>query len=221
MHSPKFIPQTKFDLSADALLLSSGLYAATGVVALPIWWISTGRHINPATPGVGVIENSGLAWLLTAIMLMVGFYVGPLLAWQLHGRHQRLRLVLAPAISPIIIGLIAALGPFFAGLYQVILSPITDWEYAGPTAAFVVLWVVYLLLMWHAVKRILSDKHESVLLKRLAVASVVAVAAFAVVIGGALVNDYDVTVIEELLFVLAIGFGGGHTTHIAAVLDEL
>lgn len=220
MHSPKFIAQSKFDLSADALLLSSGLYSATGVVALPLWWITTGRHINPATPGAGLIEDSGLAWLLTAVMLMVGFYVGPLLAWQLHGRHQRLRLALAPAISPIIIGLIAALGPFFAGLYQVVLSPITDWEYAGPTAAFVVLWAVYLVLMRHAVLRILREEH-GLWLRRLSIASVVAVAAFGVVIGGALVNGYDVTVIEELLFVLAIGFGGGLTTHIAALLDEM
>lgn len=210
----------KFDLSSDALLISSGLYAASASVSLPLWWWMTGRHIDPATPGAGVIESSVFAWTLVSIMLVLGLYVGPAIAWALHGRRQRLRLVVAPIVSPIVIFIIALLGEPFSAVFQQAMSPFTDWEYAGPAAAFGVLGAVHLALVLYALLRIPAHRDDAPSLRHWRMFSFLALGALTVIIAGALFNGYDSTVIQSLLVILAIGYAAGLTTHMAAVLDD-
>lgn len=210
----------KFDLSSDALLISSGMYAAAASVSLPLWWWASGRNIDPATPGAGVIEDAGLAWILVAFMLILGLYVGPAIAWALHGRKQRLRLVVAPIVSPVVIFFIALLGEPFAALYQGWLTPLTTWEYAGPALAFAVLGAVHLGLVLYALLRIPARSGDSQLLRGARLAAFVALALLTLIIGAAYANGYDATVVQALLVILGIGYAAGLTTHMAAVIDE-
>jgi hypothetical protein len=52
-------------------------------------------------------------------------------------------------------------------------------------------------------------------------AAISALAVLTVIIAAALMNDFDGTVVQALLFVLLIGFAAGLTTHIAAAIDDL
>lgn len=212
----------KFDLSSDALLISSGAYAAVASLTLPLWWWSSGRHIDPATPGSGVIESSLFAWVVVTLMLTVGLYMGPAITWALHGRRHRLRLLLAPAISPFLVLFIAILGEPFAALFQAALSPFLSWEYAGPAIAFGFLGAVHLSLVLYSLIRVRARRiGEPRLLQRLRYGSFLALAALTMIVGGALANGYDATVIQALLVILAIGYAAGLTTHLAAILDEI
>lgn len=221
MQAPSVIGQDRFDLSSDALLISSGLYAGVASIVLPLWWAFTGRNTDPAAVGSGVVSDSTTAWGIIAILAIVGFWVGPAIAWRLHGRRQRLRLVIAPLVSPLVVILIAALGPVFAGLYQVLLSPLTNWEYAGEAAAFAVLGAVHLALVFHAAFRNHSYVSDSHFLKAIRVASLIALGLLTLIIIAALMNGFESTVIQALLFILLIGYAAGLTTHMAAALDEM
>jgi hypothetical protein len=221
MQAPSFIGQNRFDLSSDALLISSGLYAAVASLILPQWWAFTGRHIDPAAVGSGVVSNSALALFIVALLAIVGFWIGPAIAWRLHGRRQRIRLVIAPIVSPILIIVIAGLGPVFAALYALILSPITHWEFAGEAACFAVLGGIHIALVLHAGFRVKPHEGDSPALRGFRIASIIALSVFTLVIIGAVVNGFDGTVVQALLFILAIGYAAGLTTHIAAALDDM
>lgn len=221
MQAPSVIGQDRFDLSSDALLISSGLYAGVAALVLPLWWAFTGRNTDPAAVGSGVLENSAMALGVVALLFIVGFWVGPAVAWRLHGRRQRARLIIAPLVSPILVILLAGLGPVFAGLYQVLLDHVTDWQYAGEAAAFAVLGAVHIALINHAIFRVTPHPSDSIYLKPFRMAAISALAVLTVIIAAALMNDFDGTVVQALLFVLLIGFAAGLTTHIAAAIDDL
>lgn len=221
MQAPSVIGQDRFDLSSDALLISSGLYAGVAALVLPMWWAFTGRHIDPAAVGSGVVEDSGMAWGIVAALAVVGFWIGPAVAWRLHGRRQRPRLFIAPVISPIVVIMLAALGPIFAGLYHVLLKPFTDWEYSGEAAAFGVLGAVHIALVIHSFFRVKPHAADSAYLKPFRIAAVAALSVLTVIIIAALMNGYDATVVQALLFILLIGYAAGLTTHIAAALDDM
>lgn len=220
MQAPSVIGQDRFDLSSDALLISSGAYAAVASLMLPLWWAFTGRNVDPASVGAGVAD-SGMAWSIVLVLAVAGFWVGPAIAWRLHGRRQSLKLVVAPIIAPIVVVLLAALGPIFAGLYDVVLSPITDYEYRGEFAAFGVLGAVHLALVVHALLRVKPHAADSTLLPAARYASLAALGSLTVIIVAALLNDFDATVVQSLLFILAIGYAAGLTTHIAAAIDDM
>lgn len=211
----------KFDISSDALLISSGAYAAVASLALPLWWWATGRTVDPATPGAGVLEDGVLALLLVAIMLVVGMYLGPAIAWALHGRHQRPRLMLAPVISTIVVFFIALIGEPVAALFQTMIASTTSWEYAGPATFFGLLGAVHLGLVVYALKRIPARSADSHWLKAARFAAFICLAVLTVIILAALRNGYDATVVQALLVILFIGYGAGLTTHLAAILDEV
>ena len=213
MQAPSVIGQDRFDLSSDALLISSGLYAGVAALVLPLWWAFTGRNVDPGAVGSGVVEDSGMAWGIVAALAVVGFWIGPAVAWRLHGRRQRLRLVIAPVI--------AALGPIFAGLYHVLLGPFTDWEFAGEAAAFGVLGAVHIALVAHATFRVKPHPSDSSYLKPFRIAALLALAVLTVIIIAALMNGFEGTVIQALLFILLIGYAAGLTTHMAAALDDM
>jgi len=221
MQAPSAIGQDRFDLSSDALLISSGMYAAAASVILPLWWAFTGRHANPAAVGAGVLQDASLAWPLVVFLAVVGFWVGPAIAWRLHGRRQRIRLVIAPMVSPVVVVLLAALGPVFAGLYHVLLSPFTSWEFSGEAAAFAMLGAVHMALVAHASRRVQAHAGDSPLLRGFRIASLIALSALTVIIVAALVNGFEGTVVQALLFILAIGYAAGLTTHIAAAIDDM
>jgi hypothetical protein len=221
MQAPSVIGQDRFDLSSDALLISSGMYAAVTSVVLPLWWAFTGRHANPAAVGSGIAKDTTLAWPLLALVAVVGFWIGPAIAWRLHGRRQRFRLVIAPLVSPVIVILLAGLGPIFAALYTQLLSPFTDWQYSGAAAAFAVLGAVHLAVVWHASMRTKAHPADSLLLHSLRIASLVALSTLTIVIIAALLNDFDTTVVQALLLILAIGYAAGLTTQLAAVIDDM
>ena len=221
MQAPSIIGQDRFDLSSDALLISSGLYAAVASIVLPLWWAFTGRHVDPAAIGSGVVSNSALALFIVVILAVVGFWIGPAVAWRLHGRRQRIRLIIAPVISPIVVILLAALGPIFAGLYHVLLDPFTNWEFSGEAAAFAVLGAVHLALVAHAAFRVKPHESDSIYLKPFRVASLSALGVLTVIIFAALMNGFEGTVVQALLFILLIGYAAGLTTHMAAALDDM
>lgn len=221
MQAPSVIGQDRFDLSSDALLISSGLYAGVAALVLPLWWAFTGRNVDPAAVGSGVVEDSGMAWGIVAVLALVGFWIGPAIAWRLHGRRQRLRLVIAPMVSPVIVILLAALGPIFAGLYHVLLNPFTDWEFSGEAAAFGVLGAVHIALVAHAAFRVQPHASDSSYLKPFRIAALLALAVLTIIIGAALMNGFEGTVIQALLFILLIGYAAGLTTHMAAALDDM
>ena len=221
MHAPTAIGQDRFDLSSDALLISSGAYAAVASLALPLWWAFTGRNVDPGAVGQGVVEDAGLAWLIIGTLAIVGFWVGPAIAWRLHGRRQRLRLVVAPLISPIVVIMLAALGPIFAGLYHLVLDRFIDWEYSGEAAAFAVLGAVHIALVMHATFRIPAREGQSIYLKPARVLSLITLSTLTAIIIAAVLNDYDATVIQAILFILLIGYAAGLTTHIAASIDDM
>jgi hypothetical protein len=221
MQAPSVIGQNRFDLSSDALLISSGAYAAAASVVLPLWWAFTGRNVDPAEIGAGVVENSALAWVIVLGLSVIGFWIGPAIAWRLHGRRQRFRLVIAPIVSPVIVILLAALGPIFAGLYHLILDHFISWPYSGEAAAFGVLGAVHIALVFHAAVRIKPHAGDSVYLRGFRYFSIGALAVLTIIIAAALLNGFEGTVVQALLFFLLIGYAAGLTTHMAAAIDDM
>lgn len=221
MQVPTVIGQDRFDLSSDALLISSGLYAGVASLVLPLWWAFTGRNVDPAAVGSGVLENSVMALGIVIVLAIVGFWIGPLVVWRLHGRRQRFRLVFAPIVSPILVILLAALGPIFAGLYHIVLDPIWSWEYSGEAAAFAVLGAVHIALVAHATFRVKPHEADSMYLKPFRIAALSALAVLTVIIIAALMNGFEGTVVQALLFILLIGYAAGLTTHMAAAIDDM
>lgn len=220
MQAPSVIGQDRFDLSSDALLISSGAYAAVASLMLPLWWAFSGRNVDPAAVGAGVADST-MAWGIVVVLAVVGFWGGPAIAWRLHGRRQSVKLMIAPIVAPVVVVLLAAMGPMFAGLYDVMLSPITDYEYRGEFAAFGVLGAIHIALVAHAALRVRPHAADSALLPAARYASLAALGSLTIIIIAALLNDFDATVVQALLFILAVGYAAGLTTHIAAAIDDL
>lgn len=219
MRAPRFIHQHKFDLAADALLLASGLFALTCSVSLLIVWIF-GGFLPESGPGdQDVISDTPVAFGLGFITMLAGAVAGPALSWWLHGRTFHWRLLLAFPLSVPVLAVPAIAAPLLATGFQWLLSPVTDWEFAGPMTLLALLTILYGIALVHAMRDAMAPAGDPPLLERLRLLSLVFLAALALVVAGAAAMGYY-EIGEALVFAMVMGFSAAIVTAVADLVDH-
>lgn len=219
MRAPRFIHQHKFDLAADALLLSSGLFAITCSLTLLVVWL-LGGFLPESGPGTtDTISDTPLAMGLGFLTMLAGTVVGPALAWWLHGRTFRWRLLLALPLAVAVMSVLAMVMPLLATVFELVLSPVTDWEFAGPVATLAVVTVLYGVVMVHAMRDAMAPAGDPPMLERMRLLSLVFLAVLALVVAGAAAMGYY-EIGEALIFAMAMGFAAAAVTGLADVVDR-
>ena len=216
MRAPRFIHQHKFDLAADALLISSGVFALACSVVLVIVWLLGGMQDSA---GADSISDTWLAGALSSMATLVGVVGGPALAWQLHGRRLHPRLIIATLATPIAILVVGVLAPLLAMVFEWMLQPVTDYEFAGAICVLVLVTVPYVLVLVHAVRDAMAPAGDPPLLERLRLMSLTALIVLVfVVAGGMAIGSPEIA--EALIFTMGIGLGSVATTISATYLDR-
>lgn len=222
MRAPRFIHQHRFDLAADAVLLSSGLYALACAIGLTIWWVSFGLPTD-ATMLAGtessLIENI-VSVVLALLMVSMGTVIGPALAWRLHGRAWHWRLLLAAVAAPVLFGAVTATFPLLASVFAFLLRPFTTAEFAGGLVLLVLLAAVYLVILAHAARDAMAPAGDPPLLERLRLLSLTGLLLLALVVGGALMLGYSGELGDALIFAMLVGFSAAAVVLVATALDR-
>jgi len=216
LRAPRFIHQHRFDLSADALLLSSGLFSLACSVSLTIAWLAGSFDHAGSSAST---EPSGALAALGTIVLAVGVVVGPALAWHLHGRQLHWRLLIAvPAMLPVTLA-IGLLGKGLAGLFDLLLSPFTDSEFGGAICVLVLVSIMYMTVLWHAIRDAMAPAGDPPMLERLRLLSLTSLVVLAfVVAGGAALGHGEVG--EALIFAMVMGLAALIVTVVSAWIDD-
>lgn len=218
MRAPRFMHQHKFDLAADALLISSGLFALAGSAVLIIVWLFGGFQDGSTANGPDLISDSWLAAALSVLATLVGVVGGPALAWRLHGYRLHPRLIIATLATPISILVVGLLAPVLSGVFQWLLTPFTDWEFAGAVALLVVVSIPYGIVLLHAARDAMAPAGDPPMLERMRLLSLTALLVLLFVVAGAIAID-RAEVAEALIFTMGIGLGAISTTIAAAYLE--
>lgn len=222
MRAPRFIHQHRFDLTADAVLLSSGLYALASAIGLTIWWVSFGLPTDAVMmegTESSLIENI-VSVVLALLMVSMGTIVGPALAWRLHGRVLHWRLLLAVVAAPMLFGAVTATFPLLASLFAFLLSPFTRAEFAGGLVLLVLIAAIYLAIVAHAARDAIAPAGDPPLLERLRLLSLTGLVLLALVVGGAIMLGYSGELGDALIFAILVGFSAAAVVLVAGFLDR-
>ncbi len=214
MRAPRFIHQHKFDLAADALLLASGLFALVASIGITLLWV-TGDIPDDVSESASVLSQ-----LLSLLMLVIGAFVGPALAWRLHGRRLRARLLFAPFLSILAVSGLMILLSFVASLVHWLLSPLTAWEFTGAIVILVVTSTLFIGILWHAMRDAMAPAGDPPQLELLRLLSLLGLVVLAFVVAGAAALGYGGGIAEALIFAMLMGFAGSMTTVFGNRLDD-
>ncbi len=218
MRAPRFIHQHKFDLAADALLIASGLFALVSSIGITLLWV-TGDI--PDVGSVDVSESASvLSQLLSLVMLVIGAFVGPALAWTLHGRNLRARLLFAPFLSAFALSGLMILLSFVSSLVHWLLSPLTTWEFTGAIAILVVSGTFFVGILWHAMRDAMAPAGDPPQLERLRLLSLLGLVVLTFVVAGGAALGYGGGIAEALIFAMLMGFAGSLSTVFGNRLDD-
>lgn len=217
MRAPRFIHQHKFDLAADALLLSSGLFALVGSFSITVVWLvggfDRGTSVTPPTMSSGLLPGVG------TVLLIAGVVVGPALAWHLHGRRLHWRLLLAiPALLPVASGL-GFVGMMLARFFDLLLSPFTDSEFAGAICVLVLVSILYLTVLSHAIRDAMAPAGDPPMLERLRLLCLTSLVVLAFVVAGGVAAGFA-EIGEALIFAMVMGFAALIVTVVTAWVDD-
>jgi hypothetical protein len=126
------LTRDRAELVGDALLATGAAFSAViGLSALIL--APTGE------------PREGLEWLtaVASLLAMATVVVVPVLVWLQHGRRLSWLAVLGGVVGAISAGAVFMALAALSGLLGLIVSPFTDFEYAGPLAMLVVVSVAY------------------------------------------------------------------------------
>lgn len=217
MRAPRFMHQHRFDLAADALLISSGLFSLVTSVALCLMWLF--GVFEPGSAADQALSDSPLAAALSLVMLFTGAVLGPALAWRLHGYTLRWRHLIALLGAPVVFGAVSVIVPLAAAALQFALRPVTDWEFAGPVALLVLVAIPYFMILWHATRDAMAPAGDPPALERLRLLSITSLMVLVFVVAGALALGLTGELGDALVFTMLIGYAGAVTATTAAALD--
>lgn len=218
MRAPRFIHQHKFDLVADALLITSGLFALMCSVAVTVAWLFGGLT-DPSAANSPSSTLEVAMGALTSLALIGGVIGGPAWAWHLHGRRLRWRLLLAIPAAAAAFFVIALVAPLLSKLFDALLSPFTDFEYRGGIMLLTVVSLGYLTVLIHAVRDAMAPAGDPPLLERLRLLSLTSLLLLVFVVAGAMALGYGGAIGEALIFTMLVGIIAGATTIAATFLD--
>lgn len=218
MRAPRFIHQHKFDLIADALLLTSGLFALVCSLAVTVTWLFGGLA-DPASTSPGSALEIALG-LLTSVALVVGVIGGPAWAWHLHGRRLHWKLLLAVPVAGAAFFVIALAAPLLSTFFDAVLSPITDTEYRGAVMLLVVVSLGYITVLVHAMRDAMAPAGDPPMLERLRLLSLTALLLEVFVVAGAMALGYGAEIGEALIFTMLVGIIAAVTTAAAGYFDN-
>lgn len=148
-------------LAADGCLITGGTFAVMMGAAFVLDWLGVAPLSEPGGSGID-LALSLLSWLLQ----VGGFVVGPLLAWRLHGRPLNrsalVALFLGFPVSAMLIAPVAMLAPavdWFVGLFSSV-------DYAGAVTYLVaIVLVIAAAIVWvdvDALRDLARDRRESI-----------------------------------------------------------
>ncbi len=220
MRAPRFIHQHKFDLAADALLLSSGLFALVASVGLTLMWV-TGHLPTSENLSVDDPTETPLGVILTLLMMLVGLLVGPALAWRNHGHALRWRLLIAPILASVAAGVIIIVLSFIASGLQYLLTPRSAGNFTGAIVILAIAALLFVGIMWHAVRDAMAPAGDPPQLERLRLLSLSGLVVLTFVVAGAGALSYGGGISEALIFAMLMGFIAAAATMVASAMEGL
>lgn len=218
MRAPRFIHQHKFDLVADSLLLSSGLFALVCSVAVTLTWLFGGLP-DPATGTTTASLLGVVLALLTSLAMVAGTFGGPLWAWHLHGRRLRWKLLLAVPAAAVSVFVIVVVAPLLSSVFDLVLTPFTDAEYRGAVMLLVIVSLGFITVLVHAARDAMAPAGDPPMLERLRLLSLTALLLETFVVAGAIALGYGTEIGEALIFTMVVGIIAAVTTTAATLLD--
>jgi hypothetical protein len=220
MRAPRFIHQHKFDLAADALLISSGLFALATSIGLTLLWVSGHLPVTEDSP-IDDSTTSVFAALLSLFMLLVGLIIGPALAWTNHGHVLRWRLIVAPFAAAFVVSMIVIVLSFLASGIQYLLTPVAAEEFTGAVVVLVVVALLFVGVLWHAVRDAMAPAGDPPQLERLRLLSLSGLVVLVFVVAGATALGYAGGIAEALIFAMLMGFIAAAATMAASAIEGL
>lgn len=219
MRAPRFIHQHRFDLAADALLISSGLFSLVASVGLTLMWVTGG--FQPGSAADAALSDTPLAVLVSLLMLGAGTLLGPLLAWRLHGHALHWRHLIALVGGPAVLAVVSSLVPLLATVFHWLLRPLTDNEFVGPLAVGVLFAIPYCMLLLHAWRDAMAPAGDPPALERMRMLSILGLLLLVLVVAGALALGLSGEIGEAFAFAMIMGFSGAAIVLVAAAIDGL
>lgn len=211
--------QHRFDLGADALLLSSGCFAAIASVGLTLMWLLGG--FESGSTADQALSDTPLAVIVSLGMLAAGLLVGPIAAWRLHGHTLHWRHLLALVGGPALLGAVSTLLPLLASVFQPLLRSFTSAEYAGAMLAGALMVIPYLMLLWHATRDAMAPAGDPPMLERMRLLSLTSLGVLVLVVVGGLVLGVGGEIGEALAFAVLMGYSGASIVLVASGIDEV
>lgn len=218
MRAPRFIHQHKFDLAADALLISSGLFALVTSIGLTLLWV-TGHLPTTENSPIDDTSESPLAALLSLLMVGAGLIVGPALAWRYHGHALRIRLLAAPIAASIGVSVVVIVLSLVASGLQYLLNPLSAEEFTGAIVVLTLVSLLYLGALWHAVRDAMAPAGDPPQLERLRLLALSSLLVLVFVIAGAAALGYGGGIAEALIFAMLMGFIAAGATMVASAIE--
>jgi hypothetical protein len=218
MRAPRFIHQHKFDLFADALLITSGLFALVCSIALTLVWLFGGFANQSGELGPDSTVDA-MVGALTSLAVIGGVLGGPAWAWHLHGRRLQWKLLLAVPAAAAAFFAIALGAPVLSMLFDIPLSLVSDSENRGGAALLVLVSIGYLTVLVHAMRDAMAPAGDPPMLERLRLLSFTALLLLVFVTAGAMALGYGAEIGEALIFTMLVGIIAGATTVAATYID--
>jgi len=200
-------------LAGDGVLLTAALY---GVVLGGTALLMAPDDANPA------------AWIqgLSLVLSLGAVIAGPIAAWVLHGRRVTWIAVLGAVIGGMLAGAVVQVVALLSWLFGLILTPLTNAEYAGPLALAAVLVAAFVaLVVWLVADSWRDLRREPREHARLDVVRLVAAAVFVIFVIGVVLyvmsHPDDSESGDVAAFAIAAGVVGGLAVSGAEVATAL
>jgi len=204
--------------AADGCLLTAGTFAAMLGAAFGLEALGVAPLGEPQGVGSGLVLSI-VSWLLQ----VGGFVVGPLLAWWLHRRRFGKSAILAFLIGFPIGGAVVLPAAMLGAAVDWIVLRFTGAEFAGAIAYLVMVLVAFLAvtgwLLVDAFRDLSPARRTHVPLDVGRLVAALAVGVFAAVVTGMMIAGEDA--LEAGVFVLAAGVQGAAVTAAASVISHL
>jgi drug/metabolite transporter (DMT)-like permease len=202
-----------------ALLAGDGVLLTATVFGLALG----GAGLLAAPDGA---EPAAWVQVLSVVLSLGAVIAGPIAAWVLHGRRVTWIATLGAVIGGMLAGVVVQAVALLSWLLGLILSPLTNAEYAGPLAVAAVIVAAFVaLVVWLVADSARDLRREPREHARLDVVRLVSVAAFGIFVIGVVLwmtsHPDDAESGEAAAFAIAAGVVGGLATSGAEVSTAL
>lgn len=210
----RIVTRERLAIFGDALLMTAAAFGV--IIGL------SGLLIAPTgTPEPGTEWAAALSSILSLVVVVVV----PVLVWIMHGRRVTIHAVVGGVLGALSAGFVFFAIVALSALLGLLLSPVTDSEFAGPIAMLVVVSAAFVaLVFWlvvDAIRDLAPNRRANLRIDLLRLVSVVVLVALSVGVALWTFDRPGDESGEALVFAMVAGLGGALAVAGAETLTSL